>query len=106
MKKLLLILSVSFKVATAAAFATALIQTIILEDPAVGKVVSVPFEFNVYNASCDCLSDETCCEERGCCPYPNGVCCSGGKSCCPQGSKCNLKEGTCENVHMHANYIF
>ena len=31
----------------------------------------------------------------GCCPLPEGVCCSDGEHCCPHATKCNLENGKC-----------
>ena len=51
-----------------------------------------------------CSEDQTCCknkyDEMGCCPYKNGICCSGGQ-CCPADTKCNLDKMRCdfENVN-------
>ncbi len=48
----------------------------------------------------NCSIDTTCCKLSsgvyGCCPLPDAICCSDGLHCCPNGTKCNDKEGTCD----------
>ncbi|XP_054155600.1 progranulin-like [Oppia nitens] len=49
-----------------------------------------------------CGDDMTCCKwhtgRYGCCPLSAGLCCADGLHCCPNGTKCNDKEGTCDEL--------
>ena len=59
-----------------------------------------------------CSEDQTCCtnkyDEKGCCPYKNGICCLGGQ-CCPAGMECNLDKMRCDYVNVnettHTGYL-
>ncbi|CAG2175808.1 unnamed protein product [Oppiella nova] len=49
-----------------------------------------------------CGDDMTCCKwssgNYGCCPLASAQCCADGLHCCPNGTKCNDKEGTCDEL--------
>ena len=51
-----------------------------------------------------CNEDQTCCtnkyNEKGCCPYKNGICCLGGQ-CCPAGMECNLDKMRCDFTNVN-----
>jgi len=47
----------------------------------------------------------TCCKwssgSYGCCPLALAECCADGLHCCPNGTKCNDKEGTCDQLKSY-----
>lgn len=55
-------------------------------------------------SSTRCPSSATCCSNafsfsgKGCCPWPNAVCCPAGYQCCPQSTTCVLKSGSSYNA--------